>query len=313
MAGIAPLSPFSEPTAPLAPPEDPMRPAAAGAPGVPENAFAPGAEEEGDAVTLSPESRAAGTPAAGEEGAPDAGESQAAGGPQGADGEPLSEGEQQEVRELQRIDRRVHAHEQAHMAAGGGYTSGPSYEYTSGPDGRRYAVGGEVQIDTSDASSPAATIRKMQIVRAAALAPADPSGSDRAVAAAASRNEADARREVAEERAAEMAPAGDAAEAAPAPEGAPPPEPPALPEAAPQTRSDLPAEAAAEAAPEATPLLGESGEETEGTPPQEPAAAGTPEPTRPPSLAAQLVRAYGAPAGSGPPGSGARSILDALA
>jgi hypothetical protein len=56
-----------------------------------------------------------------------------------------------------------------------------------------YAVGGEVQIDTSPAGSPEATIRKMQQIRRAALAPSQPSGTDRAVAAQASQIETQAR------------------------------------------------------------------------------------------------------------------------
>ena len=53
------------------------------------------------------------------------------------------------------------------MAAAGTYSGGgPSYEYQRGPDNRQYAVGGEVQIDTSAVSSdPGATIRKPQTVR----------------------------------------------------------------------------------------------------------------------------------------------------
>jgi hypothetical protein len=109
----------------------------------------------------------------------------------------LSEEEQQEVERLQERDREVRTHEQAHVAAGGQYVrGGVQYEYASGPDGRRYAVGGEVSIDTSPVSGdPDATIRKAQAVRRAALAPAEPSGQDRSAAAAASQMEAKARQE----------------------------------------------------------------------------------------------------------------------
>lgn len=56
-------------------------------------------------------------------------------------------------------------------------------EFTAGPDGRRYATEGEVQIDTSEASGdPEATITKMRQIRSAALAPAEPSSKDRQVA-----------------------------------------------------------------------------------------------------------------------------------
>jgi hypothetical protein len=99
--------------------------------------------------------------------------------------EELSQEEKQEVRELKETDRKVHAHEQAHMAAGGNLVKGAaSYEYRTGPDGHRYAVAGEVTIDTSEVEGdPQATILKAAHIRRAALAPADPSAQDRAVAA----------------------------------------------------------------------------------------------------------------------------------
>jgi hypothetical protein len=59
-----------------------------------------------------------------------------------------------------------------------------------------YAVGGEVKIDTSRERDPQDTIRKMQQVKRAALAPAQPSGQDRSVAARASQIEAEARIEL---------------------------------------------------------------------------------------------------------------------
>lgn len=93
--------------------------------------------------------------------------------------------EQRKLQELRNIDRRVRAHELAHVSVGGRYvTSGASFRYETGPDGRRYAVAGEVSIDTSEvAGDPRATLEKAQIVLRAALAPADPSAQDRRVAA----------------------------------------------------------------------------------------------------------------------------------
>lgn len=108
----------------------------------------------------------------------------------------LSTEEKQTVNDLKKRDAEVKAHEAAHMAAGGGVVQGSaSYEYQSGPDGKMYAVGGEVKIDVSPENTPDETIRKMQQIRAAALAPAQPSGTDRAVAAQASQLEAQARME----------------------------------------------------------------------------------------------------------------------
>ena len=100
----------------------------------------------------------------------------------------LSQCQLAEVARLRAIDRQVRAHEQAHLVAAGPYAKGgPSYEYVTGPDHQRYAVGGEVSIDTTPVrGDPEATIQKMLTVIAAANAPADPSIEDRAVAAQAS-------------------------------------------------------------------------------------------------------------------------------
>lgn len=104
--------------------------------------------------------------------------------------------DQQVIDKLESRDREVRAHEQAHAAVGGSLAGSPSYDYQTGPDGKKYAVGGEVSIDVSKTNNPEDTIRKMQTVRAAALAPAEPSSQDRKVAAQASRNIADARAEL---------------------------------------------------------------------------------------------------------------------
>lgn len=101
--------------------------------------------------------------------------------------------------ELQSTDIAVRSHEAAHMSAGGSaITGGATYTYQTGPDGKQYAVGGEVGIDISPVpGNPQATITKMMMIRAAALAPADPSPQDLAVAAAAAQNEANARAQLA--------------------------------------------------------------------------------------------------------------------
>lgn len=112
----------------------------------------------------------------------------------------LTEGERRMVTELQQRDQEVRTHEAAHAAAAGSYAvGGPNYEYQTGPDGKSYAVGGNVKLDMSPESTAQATIAKMQTIRRAALAPADPSGQDRSVAAAATKMEMEARRQVNEE------------------------------------------------------------------------------------------------------------------
>lgn len=107
--------------------------------------------------------------------------------------------ENQITQKLQARDREVRAHEAAHLAAGRSYvTSGPSYTYQQGPDGRAYAIGGEVQLDTSEvAGDPESTLSKAETVRRAALAPANPSPQDLRVAASASQMAAQARLEIA--------------------------------------------------------------------------------------------------------------------
>lgn len=105
-----------------------------------------------------------------------------------------------QVQQLQTRDREVRAHEAAHAAVGGQYAGSPSYSYQKGPDGRSYAVGGEVSISVSAEPTPEATIRKMEIVRHAALAPAEPSPQDRQVAQAALATKAQAIAELATER-----------------------------------------------------------------------------------------------------------------
>lgn len=100
----------------------------------------------------------------------------------------LSPEAQREVEALKKADAEVRAHEAAHLAAAGGLArGGASYTYKVGPDGKRYAVAGEVRLDTSPVpGDPEATLAKAQRLRAAALAPGNPSPQDRAVAAAAS-------------------------------------------------------------------------------------------------------------------------------
>ncbi|MBU3020323.1 putative metalloprotease CJM1_0395 family protein [Aestuariibacter sp. A3R04] len=104
--------------------------------------------------------------------------------------------QQKEIESLEARDQEVRQHEQAHAAAGGQYAGSPQYEYDTGPDGKRYVTDGEVSIDVSEADSPEQTVRKMEQVRAAALAPAEPSAQDLKVAGEASRKAAEARAEL---------------------------------------------------------------------------------------------------------------------
>ncbi len=110
----------------------------------------------------------------------------------------LSQQDLQKLQSLKARDQEVKTHEMAHLAAAGGIAlGGASFEYQQGPDGVRYAVGGEVNIDTSAVQGdPAATLSKAEQIQRAALAPANPSSQDRQVAAKASAMAANARVEL---------------------------------------------------------------------------------------------------------------------
>jgi len=99
----------------------------------------------------------------------------------------------EEVSKLQAIENRVISHEAAHKAVGGNLAGAASYQYSTGPDGKTYITGGEVSINISEGKTPEETINRMQQVRAAALAPSDPSPQDYKVAALASQTEMTAR------------------------------------------------------------------------------------------------------------------------
>ncbi len=123
----------------------------------------------------------------------------------------ISDAEQRELQALRARDREVRSHEAAHLAAASGIASGaPSFEYQTGPDGQVYAVGGEVGVNTAPVDGdPEATLRKAELVRAAALAPNNPSPADRAAVATADRLAEAARAEID----AKQAPQDDAAPA----------------------------------------------------------------------------------------------------
>jgi hypothetical protein len=109
--------------------------------------------------------------------------------PKDASDQELDAKDKAELVELQTEDRRVRAHERAHQAAGGSAAGPASFTYQMGPDNRQYAVAGEVPIMLKSGRTPDETIANARQVRAAALAPSDPSSQDLAVAAAAAQME----------------------------------------------------------------------------------------------------------------------------
>jgi hypothetical protein len=125
----------------------------------------------------------------------------ASAGKENAEQQQQQQAELQQLTQLTKRDTEVRAHEQAHASLGGQYASSPQYEYERGPDGKRYAVSGEVSIDIGEASTPQKTLRKVEQVKAAALAPAEPSAQDLRVATEAAQIATVARTEIADEQA----------------------------------------------------------------------------------------------------------------
>jgi hypothetical protein len=114
--------------------------------------------------------------------------------------EKLSIDEERLVNELQARDSEVKAHEAAHQAAGGGMTGAATYTYQQGPDGKMYAIGGEVSISMSSGSTPQETIANARQIAAAAMAAGDPSPQDHAVAASARVMEMKAQQQLAKQQ-----------------------------------------------------------------------------------------------------------------
>ena len=96
----------------------------------------------------------------------------------------LSDVEQAEISSLKARDSKVHQHVQAHLSAAGGLNVSRSpFFYQRGPDGVNYAVGGDVRINTSDGRTAEDRLAQGQKIIDVALAPSDPSPSDRSAAA----------------------------------------------------------------------------------------------------------------------------------
>lgn len=108
-------------------------------------------------------------------------------------------GKDKVLSQLKKRDQEVRKHELAHLQKAGVFASGgPVYEYEEGPDGCSYAVGGHVPVSLAEISgNPKATLEMAKAVKAAALAPDDPSEQDLRVASQAERLIQKARTELA--------------------------------------------------------------------------------------------------------------------
>lgn len=109
----------------------------------------------------------------------------------------LTDEEKKQVEELKQRDQEVRQHEAAHQSAAGDLAvGGPHYTYETGPDGKQYATGGEVKIAVGSGDTPEEKLKNAQQAARAALAPAEPSGQDRAVAAEAQQTAMEAQQEM---------------------------------------------------------------------------------------------------------------------
>jgi hypothetical protein len=110
----------------------------------------------------------------------------------------LSKEEQKEVKELERIDRQVKSRELTHRTVVGNYARGNvSFDYVTGPDGKRYAKEGHINIDSRPVpNNPEATIRKARAIRSVELSTTNTSLQDRTVSAEIAKIEREARMEL---------------------------------------------------------------------------------------------------------------------
>ncbi len=118
----------------------------------------------------------------------------------------LNVNEKLEVMALKQMDRSVRRHEQTHMRTAQNLSVGtPTFEYAIGPDGKKYAIGGEVNVNFSIVDEdPRATVEKALRIQRTALAPSDPSPKDFQSANEARIMENKARRKLAREELKEL-------------------------------------------------------------------------------------------------------------
>ena len=96
----------------------------------------------------------------------------------GVDGKELSESDEELLQKLKSRDAKVRSHEAAHVMAAGGQASSPTYTYQTGPDGRRYAIGGSVDISIMTTGDGEADARRAKKAYRAAMATGEPSARD---------------------------------------------------------------------------------------------------------------------------------------
>ena len=88
---------------------------------------------------------------------------------------------QRVLNKFKHSDANIQSHEQTHASIG--RTTAPiSYTYQEGPDGKMYAIGGHVKLDTSIPDDPKAALFKLDQIKRASLGPSDVSGADIGIA-----------------------------------------------------------------------------------------------------------------------------------
>ncbi len=79
------------------------------------------------------------------------------------------------------MDSNIRSHEQAH-ASSGTTTTPIQYSYQVGPDGKMYATGGHVRLDTSIPSDPKSAAIKLDQIKRSATSSVDSSSADMSIA-----------------------------------------------------------------------------------------------------------------------------------
>ncbi len=85
------------------------------------------------------------------------------------------------LEKFKNVDANIRSHEQAHASLTT-TTSPIQYNYQQGPDGKMYAVGGHVRLDTSMPDDPKAAAIKLDQIKKSATANSDMSGADANIA-----------------------------------------------------------------------------------------------------------------------------------
>lgn len=94
---------------------------------------------------------------------------------------------QRVLEKFKRLDAQTKAHEQQHASLGD-TKSAISYNYQVGPDGKLYATGGHVRLDTSLPQDKDAVLAKLAKLSRSAGAPSELSSADASIARAANLN-----------------------------------------------------------------------------------------------------------------------------